>query len=142
MPSVPSRCLARSPVTPEGGGILGQGPKKGNAKLPRMLMTPDCPSPGPQPGTASRREATAEVARPRPSGTFAVDPRPIGRSVPEEELLGVDQDPAEVFDGLAAVGGGGQVLDGGGRLGGVGVPGQGGLVELPGDLLGRLVAPG
>jgi hypothetical protein len=57
--------------------------------------------------------------------------------MPEQELLGVDQDPAQVLDGLAAVGGG-QVLDGGGQLGRVRLAGQGDEVELQGDLLGRL----
>src|SRR5437763_12874634 len=62
--------------------------------------------------------------------------------MPEEKLLRVDQDPAEVLDGLAAVGGGGEVLDGGGGLGGVGLPGDGDEVELADDLLGGGVGPG
>ena len=50
--------------------------------------------------------------------------------MPEQELLGVDQHPAQVLDGLAAVLGGVEVLDGRVQLGGVGLAGEGDQVEL------------
>ena len=53
-------------------------------------------------------------------------------SMPEQEFLGVDQHPAQVFDGLAEVLGGVQVLDGGGELGRPWARGRGRPGRAPG----------
>src|SRR5947209_2987646 len=70
------------------------------------------------------------------------DRRRARLSMPEQELFRVNENPPQVLDGLAAVGGGGEVLDGGRELGGVRLAGEGDRVKLAGDLLGRLVALG
>ena len=46
-------------------------------------------------------------------------------SMPEQELLGIDQHPAQVFDGEPQVLAGFQVLGGGGKLGGGRLAAQG-----------------
>ncbi|MGZ3334902.1 MAG: hypothetical protein ACXWOV_06795 [Isosphaeraceae bacterium] len=56
--------------------------------------------------------------------------------MPEQELLGIDQHPAEIFDGGPEIGVGLEVLGRGGELGGGGSAAEGDEVELSGDRLG------
>ena len=56
--------------------------------------------------------------------------------MPEQELLGIDQHPAEIFDGGPEIGVGLEVLGRGGELGGGGSAAEGDEVELSSDRLG------
>src|SRR5208283_146416 len=63
-------------------------------------------------------------------------------SMPEQELLGIDQHPAEIFGGGPEIGAGLEVLGRGGELDGGGSAAEGDEVELSGDRLGGLATPG
>ncbi len=56
--------------------------------------------------------------------------------MPEQELLGIDQNPAEIFHGGPEIGAGLEMLGRGGELGGGGSAAEGDEVELTGDRLG------
>jgi len=62
--------------------------------------------------------------------------------MPEQELLGIDQHPARIFDGGPQIGAGLEVLGRGGELGGGGSAAEGNEVEISGDHLGGLATPG
>jgi hypothetical protein len=56
--------------------------------------------------------------------------------MPKQELLGIDQDPTQVFDSGPEIGAGLEVLGRGVELGGGGCAAEGDEVELKGNRLG------